>query len=70
MPRTRPAKLVLILALVSAVPASASPKPCRDANGRVITSPKPAKAAPNRCKDKAGRFIRCPTANVGHDPQS
>ena len=53
-----------LMLLWVAAPALASPKPCRDASGRVVACPKTAKAAPERCKDAAGRFVRCGTAAV------
>ena len=58
--------ILLLLGLPAA--ALASPKPCRDASGRVIYCPKPAKPAPERCKDAAGRFVRCGTS--GSKPAS
>lgn len=39
--------------------ANASPRPCRDAQGRIVPCPKPARPAPHRCKDAAGRFTPC-----------
>ena len=41
-----------------ASPIAASPKPCRDAQGRIVKCPKPAPAQ-HRCKDAQGRFIQC-----------
>lgn len=40
-------------------PASASPKPCRDAQGRIVKCPQPKKPAAARCKDEKGRFVSC-----------
>ena len=45
-------------------PAPASPKPCRDAQGRVIKCPQPKKAVASRCKDDKGRFVACDKANA------
>ena len=39
-------------------PATASPKPCRDAQGRIVKCSKPA-PTPHRCKDAQGRFVKC-----------
>ncbi len=39
-------------------PGLASPKPCRDAQGRIVHCPKPA-PTPHRCKDAQGRFVKC-----------
>ncbi len=54
--------VLLLLGLPAAAPAS--PKPCRDASGRVVRCAKPAKPAPERCKDAAGRFVRCGTSGT------
>lgn len=37
--------------------ATASQKPCRSADGKVIATPKQAKTASPRCKDEKGRFV-------------
>lgn len=51
--------LPALAALLLAAPAPASPKPCRDAEGRIIKCPQPKKAAAARCKDDKGRFVPC-----------
>lgn len=45
---------------LAGLPASApaSPKPCRDPHGRVITCPRPKPAPTPRARDGAGRFAR------------
>ncbi len=50
---------VLAATVFLAGPAPASPKPCRDAQGRVIQCPQPKKASAARCKDDKGRFVAC-----------
>jgi hypothetical protein len=40
-------------------PAGASTRPCRDAQGRIITCPKPATVPQHRCKNAAGQFVKC-----------
>ncbi len=53
----QPLLALLLFGGATAVPAS--PKPCRDASGRVIPCAKGTKPAPSRCKNAAGRFVRC-----------
>lgn len=47
-------------ALLAADSAPASPKPCRDKDGKVVACPKTRKPSP-RCKDAQGRFVACLT---------
>lgn len=51
--------LAAALAAVTASPAPASQKPCRDAQGRVVPCPKPRVTPAPRCKDAQGRFVKC-----------
>lgn len=50
---------VFVAVALLAGPAPASPKPCRDAQGRIVQCPQPKKAAAARCKDSKGRFVSC-----------
>lgn len=54
-------RLTSVFAAVAllAGPASASPKPCRDAQGRIVKCPQPKKTVATRCKDDKGRFVSC-----------
>jgi hypothetical protein len=51
---------VLLVALPLAAPSDASPKPCRNAAGKIIECPKP-KPNVHKCKDAAGKFVKCGT---------
>ena len=49
----------LMLGLCVAAPAAASPKPCRNAAGKIIECPKPKPQGTQRCKDASGKFVKC-----------
>ncbi|WP_375427388.1 hypothetical protein [uncultured Sphingomonas sp.] len=53
--------------IASAAPAS--PKPCRDAQGRVVPCTQPKKTAA-RCKDDKGRFVACDKPGARSIPKS
>lgn len=62
MIRTITAAVALALA-ITAGPALATGKQCRDAKGKFVKCP-PAAAStvkPNRCKDAKGKFAKCRT---------
>ena len=50
--------LFLTAIMLTAQPAIASKKPCRDANGQVVECSKPV-PKPERCKDASGKFVPC-----------
>ena len=54
----RPYLLIAASLLALTTPGLASPKPCRDAQGRIMKCLKPAPIQ-QRCKDAQGRFIKC-----------
>jgi hypothetical protein len=60
----------LVATCLMAGPVPASPKPCRDAQGRIIKCPPPAKAAQARCKDDKGRFVACDKPGARPAPKS
>lgn len=61
-------KLLLSAAFVCAVPLAtpsiASPKPCRNAAGKIIECPKPPRKSVQRCKDTTGKFVPCDKAGA------
>lgn len=68
----RPFRLALLccVALTCATTAPASPKPCRDKDGRVVACAKPKKAPPARCKDDRGRFVACENSEAKPKPKA
>lgn len=54
----RPCLLAVATLLALPSPGLASPKPCRDAQGRIVPCPKPVPVQ-HRCKDAQGRFVKC-----------